>query len=121
MILLALFYAGAWYLFEPIRDRADDQFRSWMTVYKFIGFFQFWGLWPSLLVSADLDFLNVFISSVWAVSASHLIAASLCGLTVYGFYRAVRAKDLLFPAFATMWLVLFPLMRFIVGDSYYFC
>lgn len=120
LILLALIYAGAWYLFEPIRDRADDQFRSWMTVYKFIGFFQFWGLWPSLLVSADLDFLNVFIASVWAVSASHLIAASLSGLAVYGFYRAVRAKDLLFPAFATMWLVLFPLMRFIVGDSYYF-
>lgn len=118
--LLLAFYIGTWFLFEPIRDRAAMQFRSWGTVFNVVGFFQFWGIWPSMLASSSSEFMN-WLTNSWAVMlASYFVGIGLCGLALYGLYRAASLKQLLFVAFAIMWLALFPFMRFTVGDSYYF-
>lgn len=119
-VLLVVFYVGTWYLFEPIRVRALGQFRSWGTVFNFIGFFQFWGVWPSMLASASVEFMNKLVESNAVMAASYLIGGGLSGLAAYGLYRAAKLGHLLLVGFAVMWLVLFPFMRNIVGDSYYF-
>ncbi|MBI5937658.1 MAG: hypothetical protein HY850_07410 [Betaproteobacteria bacterium] len=118
--LLMVAYVGAWFLFEPIRDRAAMQFRSWGTVFNAVGFFQFWGIWPSMLASASSEFMNWLINNRAVMLASYLVGSGLCGLAMYGLYRGAKLGYFLFVAFAVMWLALFPFMRFIVGDSYYF-
>lgn len=120
LFLLVASYIGLWVLFEPIRERALGQFRSWGPVFNYMGFFQFWGIWPSMLASASLEFMNPIINSAKYVLASYFVGAGLCGLAVFGLYRAAKMGYFLFVAFAVMWLTLFPFMRFIVGDSYYF-
>lgn len=120
LLLLVAFYVGSWFLFEPIRERALGQFRSWGTVFNFVGFFQFWGLWPSMLASASLEFMNRLVNSSGFMLVSYLAGGGLCGLAVFGLYRAAKMGCFLLVAFAAMWLALFPFMRFIVGDSYYF-
>ena len=120
LFLLGASYFGLWVLFEPIRERALGQFRSWGPILNYMGFFQFWGIWPSMLASASLGFMNPIINSGRYILASYFAGAGLCGLTVFGLYRAAKMGSFLFVAFAVMWLTLFPFMRFIVGDSYYF-
>ena len=119
-LLLLGFYIATWFLLEPIRERALDQFRSWGTTFNVVGFFQFWGIWPSMLASASSDFMNALVNSRLVMLASYAASLGLCGLAVYGLYRAARMKHLFLVAFAIMWLGLFPFMRFIVADSYYF-
>lgn len=120
LFLLVAFYVGSWFLFEPVRERALGQFRSWGTLLNFIGFFQFWGLWPSFLAApVSVGFMHQIINNSGLILASYLTGIGLCGLAVYGLYRAARMKYFLFVAFAVMWLALFPFMRFIVYDSYY--
>lgn len=120
LFLLVIFYIASWFLLEPLRERATMQFRSWGTTFNVVGFFQFWGIWPSMLASASSDFMNTLVNSRLVMLASYTASLGLCGLAVYGMYRAARMGHLFLVAFAIMWLGLFPFMRFVVADSYYF-
>lgn len=118
LALAALFAFAAWQVLEPVRLRAASQFRSWGTMFNYVGLFQYWGIWPSSLASGH-SYLHQLIQSDVVVALSALISATLIALTFFGFYRMARDGLAFFPIWLVIWLLLFPAMRFIVADSYY--
>ncbi|MBS4095605.1 MAG: hypothetical protein KGZ83_02065 [Sulfuricella sp.] len=116
----AIFAVFAWQLFEPVRVRALSQFRSWGTIFNYVGLFQYWGIWPSSLASGSGGYLHQLLQSDIVVAVSALLAAALIVLTCFGFYRIARDGQTFFTIWLGVWLLLFPAMRFIVADSYYF-
>ena len=116
---LALFYVGSWDYFSLFRQRAVDFYRTWGTVFTFIGLFQFWGLWPSFLASASPTVLMNLIQNEVLLSGSYFIVLLLSGLTLYGLYRLLKRGELFFAAFALMFVTTIPLFWFSLHDSYY--
>jgi hypothetical protein len=112
-------FVVAWWIFEPIRERSEFMFRSWGTIFNEIGFLQFWGIWPSNLTNLPsmLGWLN---QTIWLKSLSLALAASITIITVFGFYRIIKSGSVFMAVWLALSLTFFVLMRFVVGDSYYF-
>lgn len=112
-------YWVAWVIFEPARLRAAGQFRSWQTVFNYVGLFQYWGIWPSNLASSG-SILGYLIQSPWIIGLSGALGAGLVALALQGFRFAWREGYQFFGFWLAMWLLFFPFMRYVVGDSYFF-
>jgi hypothetical protein len=117
---LALFYVATWGILSPMRRAAIEQFRSWGTVFTEIGLFQFWGLWPSLMVSSSPVVLIWLNQNFLATLVSFVIFGLLCILAIYGAHRSLKHDPVFAPAFCIMFAAMFPLFYFSIGDPYYF-
>lgn len=120
LLLIVLGYVVAWFVFEPVRERALAQFRSWGTMFNEVGLFQFWGVWPSSLSNASHEYMTALLDDKLIMLASYAMSIALTALAVYGLIRGATRRNVLWLSFAIMWLVLLPFMRFVPGDSYYF-
>lgn len=118
-LLLFIFYATMWILFDPIRERASTQFRSWGSILNIVGFFQYWGIWPSVIPSASMHFMTWLLDSSIALAFSLILGLGLSCLTIFGLYRVIKLNYIFIASFMIMWLIMFPFMYFMVGDSYY--
>ena len=120
LLLILLGYAAAWFILEPVRERAITQFRSWGTMFNEVGLFQFWGVWPSSLSSASYEYMVALLDNKAVVLMSYAVSIVLTALAAYGLLRGPARRNILWLAFAIMWLALLPFMRFVPGDPYYF-
>lgn len=116
--VIAVGYLGAWVIFEPARLRAAGQFRSWQTVFNYVGLFQYWGIWPSNLASSG-NVLGYLIQAPWVIWLSGVLSVGLTLLALVGFRFAWREGYQFFGFWLGMWLLFFPFMRYVVGDPYY--
>lgn len=118
LLVLGVGFWQTWELFSPIRFKAENQFRAWGTILSYVGWLQYWGIWPSSLPSGN-SYLLALIQNDLLVWASLLFAGAMTGLTLYGFYRMSRDGLVFFAIWILIWLLMLPAMRFVVADSYY--
>lgn len=119
IVVIAVAYWAAWGIFEPARLTAASKFRSWQTVFNYVGFFQYWGIWQSNLANSG-NILEYLIQAPWVIWLSGMLSIGLTVLALVGFRFAWRTGYRFFGFWLAMWLLFFPLMRYVVGDPYYF-
>lgn len=118
VVMTALVLKIGWDVAAPFREKAHGQFRSWGSAVTYVGFFQFLGLWPSYIPS--IPWLRALAEHSVVIAASAVAGVGVLVVMARGFATMIRAEQRLFPACALSFLIFFPVMLWVVQDSYYF-
>ncbi|MEQ9009000.1 MAG: hypothetical protein RLP12_14035, partial [Ekhidna sp.] len=115
---LVLLFILAYWIADPIRERALSQFRSWGTILNHVGFLQFWGIWPSQLANTATP-LSLLDAQPFVKGVSIVVSLSISAVSCYGCWIFIREKNGFMLSAIPLFILFFFLMRFPVYDSYY--
>ena len=102
---------------DAMTVKARFSYRSWGSIFYDIGWYQYWGLFPSQL-SYGTTLLYPMSINIWVISLCCVCATALSGLCAYYIYRSSR-NNISYAIFILTWISGLIIFRLLIRDSYY--